>query len=193
MNGFTILGSYTFQKTLTDLDSSGVGIAIGAGPTGPQTIKNIRANKGPTVFDRPHRLNVSTLYELPFLKHRNDLLGTLAGGWQIGAIATFQNGAYLTPASYGVQFVGSRADLLGNPNLSRGDRRIDRWFDVSKLANPAPGQLGNAGKGTVLGSGNNKWDIVISKFFRITEKHRVEFRSELFQRIQPSAIRRSEL
>jgi hypothetical protein len=180
VNGFTFLGSYTFQKTLTDLDSSGVGIAIGAGPTGPQTIKNIRANKGPTVFDRPHRLNISTLYELPFMRNRRDPLAQIIGGWQIGAIATFQNGAYLTPASYGVQFVGSRAILLGNPNLPRGERSIDRWFDVGKLANPLPGQLGNAGKGTVLGSGNNKWDLVISKFFRVMEKHRVEFRAELF-------------
>ena len=46
VKGFTFLGSYTFQKTLTDLDSSGVGIANGAGPSGPQTIRNIRANKG---------------------------------------------------------------------------------------------------------------------------------------------------
>jgi hypothetical protein len=180
VNGFTFLASYTFEKTLTDLDSSGVGIAIGAGPTGPQTIKNIRANKGPTVFDRPHRLNVSTLYELPFLKKRTDLLGKIAWGWQVGAISTFQNGAYLTPASYGVQFVGSRPNLLGNPNLSHGDRSINRWFDVSKLANPLPGQLGNAGKGTVLGSGNNNWDVVISKFFRMTERQRLEFRGELF-------------
>ena len=180
VNGFTFLGSYTFQKTLTDLDSSGVGIANGAGPTGPQTIKNIRANKGPTVFDRPHRLNVSTLYELPFYKHRRDLLAKAAGGWQIGAISTFQTGAYLTPSSYLVQFVGSRPNLLGNPNLPRGERSINRWFDVSRLANPAPGQLGNAGKGTILGSGNNKWDLVVSKFFQITERHRVEFRSEFF-------------
>ena len=180
VNGLTFLASYTFQKTLTDLDSSGVGIAIGAGPSGPQTIKDIRSNKGPTVFDRPHRLNVSTLYEIPLLKNRTDLLGKLAGGWQVGAISTFQNGAYLTPASYGVQFVGSRPNLLGNPNLSRGDRSIDRWYDITKLANPSPGQLGNAGKGTVLGSGNNKWDVVLSKFFRVTERQRVEFRAELF-------------
>ena len=141
VNGFTFLGSYTFQKTLTDLDSSGAGIAIGAGPTGPQTIKNIRANKGPAVFDRPHRLIVSTLYELPFLRD-GGFLCRVVGGWQFGAIATFQSGAYLTPSSYGVQFVGSRANLLGNPNLPRGERSIDRWFDVSKLANPLPGQLG---------------------------------------------------
>jgi hypothetical protein len=180
VKGFTFLASYTFQKTLTDLDSSGVGIANGAGPTGPQTIRNIRANKGPTVFDRPHRLNVSSLYELPWLKGRRDVLGQIVAGWQVGAIATFQNGAYLTPSSYGVSFVGSRPNLLGNPNLPHGERTINRWFDVSKLANPAQGQLGNAGKGTILGSGANKWDIVTSKFFRVTERQRVEFRAEFF-------------
>lgn len=180
VNGFTMLAAYTWQKTLTDLDASGVGVAIGAGPFGPQTIRNIRANKGPSIFDRPHRLALSTLYELPILKGRGGALEKAFGGWQIGAIALFQSGAYLTPGSFGTQFTGSRANLLGNPNLSRGERTIDRWFDVSKLANPAPGQLGNAGKGTIQGSGNNKWDLVVQKNFRIRESHRLEFRTEFF-------------
>jgi hypothetical protein len=69
---------------------------------------------------------------------------------------------------------------LGNPNLPRGERSIDRWFDVSMLANPAPGQLGNAGKGTIQGSGHNKWDLTVQKVFKITETQRVEFRTEFF-------------
>ena len=179
VSGLTFLLSYTFQKTLTDLDASSVGVALGAGP-GLQTMKNIRANYGPAPFDRPQRMVSSWLYELPILRNRNDLVGRVAGGWQIGAITTFQDGPSLTPSSFGVPFVGSHANLLGNPNLARGARTIDRWFDVSKLANPAPGQLGDAGKGVIRGSGNNRWDIVVSKFFRITEQHRVEFRAELF-------------
>src|SRR4029453_12330108 len=151
VNGLTFLVSYTFQKTLTDLDASSVGVAIGAG-AGLQTIKNIRGNYGPAVFDRPHRLIGSSLYELPFFRNRQDLLGKVGGGWQIGAIATFQDGPSLTPSSFGITFVGSHANLLGAPNLPRGERTIDRWFDVSKLANPAPGQLGSAGKGVIRGS-----------------------------------------
>ena len=178
-DGLTFLVSYTFQKTLTDLDASSVGVAIGAG-AGLQTIKNIRANYGPPPFNRPHRLIASALYELPIFKHSGGLLTKVAGGWQIGAIATFQDGPSLTPSSYGVPFVGSHANLLGNPNLPRGERSIDRWFDVSKLSNPAPGQLGNAGKGVIRGSGNNKWDLIFSKLVRITERHQVEFRGELF-------------
>ena len=178
-NGFTGLVSYTFQQTLTDLDFSSVGVALGAG-AGLQTIKDIRANYGPSVFDRPHRLVASWLYALPFFNDRRDLLGKVAGGWTIGAIGTFQDGPALTPASFGVPFAGSHANLLGDPNLPRGERTIDRWFDVSKLSNPAPGQLGNAGKGVIRGSGNNKWDVVISKFLNVAAGHRLEFRAELF-------------
>ena len=178
-NGFTGLVSYTFQQTLTDLDVSSAGVAVGAG-AGLQTIKDIHANWGPAPFDRPHRLVASWLYDLPFFKNRNDLWQRVAGDWQIGAIGTFQEGPALTPSSFGVPFVGSHANLLGDPNLPRGERTIDRWFDVSQLVNPASGQLGNAGKGVIRGSGNNKWDVVISKFFRVVEGHRLEFRVELF-------------
>jgi len=178
-NGFTGLVSYTFQQTLTDLDVSSAGVAVGAG-AGLQTIKDIHANWGPAPFDRPHRLVASWLYDLPFYKNRNDLWHRVAGDWQIGAIGTFQEGPSLTPSSFGVPFVGSHANLLGDPNLPRGERTIDRWFDVSQLVNPASGQLGNAGKGVIRGSGNNKWDVIISKFFRVAEGHRLEFRAELF-------------
>ena len=177
--GLTFLVSYTFQKTLTDLDGSSVGVALGAG-AGLQTIKNVRANYGPAPFNRPHRAVASWVYELPFLKQRRDLLGKVAGGWQIGGIALFQDGPSLTPSSFGVPFAGSHANLLGDPNLPRGDRSINRWFDVSMLANPAPGQLGNAGKGVIRGSGNNKWDLMIAKSFSFAERQHVEFRTELF-------------
>jgi hypothetical protein len=57
-NGFSGGASYTFQRTLTDLDSSSVGVAIGAG-AGLQTIKDIHANYGAAPFDRPHRMVMS--------------------------------------------------------------------------------------------------------------------------------------
>ena len=73
-NGFTGLVSYTFQQTLTDLDVSSAGVAVGAG-AGLQTIKDIHANYGPAVFDRPHRLVASWLYELPFFKQQTRSVG----------------------------------------------------------------------------------------------------------------------
>jgi hypothetical protein len=179
--GLTVLGSYVWSKALTDLDSSTVGVVGGTGnATAPQTIRNLRLNKGPAIFDRPHRLVISGIYDLPFFRDYKTLLGRLAGGWQIGTTMNFGTGYYLTPASFSVQNAGSRASYTGNPNLPSSERTINRWYDVSKVVNPAPGTLGNAGKGTILGTGMKRVDLVLNKSFRIDETRRFELRAEFF-------------
>ncbi|HZT30763.1 MAG TPA: TonB-dependent receptor [Bryobacteraceae bacterium] len=179
-NGFSLLAGYIFGKMLTDVDSSSVGVAIGAGAFGPPTIRNLRLNKGPSVFDRPQELNVSALYDLPFFKNQAGVLGRIAGGWEVAARPSFFSGAYLTPSQFGAQFTGPRPDLVGNPNLPHSQRTIDRWFNVSALVNPQPGSLGTAGKGIIQGSGVNRWDLTLAKNFRIVENHKLQFRAELF-------------
>ncbi|MBM3736632.1 MAG: TonB-dependent receptor [Acidobacteria bacterium] len=179
-NGFTILGNYTFSKTLTDVDSSTVGVAIGAGSFGPNTIKNLKDNKGPAVFDRPHQFNLSAVYEVPFFRKAPALARLLLGGWQVAPIWTAYQGAYLTPGNFNVQFTGARPDALRNPNLPRGQRTIDRWFDTEAIQNAVPGRFGNSGKGIIQGSGVNNWDINFSKNFNFTERHRLQFRAEMF-------------
>ncbi len=179
-NGLTVLGNYTFSKTLTDVDSSTVGVAIGAGSFGPNTIRNLKDNKGPAIFDRPHQFNLSAVYELPFFKKGPLAARLLLGGWQVAPIWTAYQGAYLTPGNFNVLYTGARPDALRNPNLSRGQRTIDRWFDTDAIQNATPGRFGNSGKGIIQGSGVNNWDINFSKNFHFTERHRVQFRAEMF-------------
>jgi hypothetical protein len=45
--------------------------------------------------------------------------------------------------------------------------RSNRWFGVSQLASPAPGQLGNGGKGAIRGSGQPQMGVVISHFLDV--------------------------
>lgn len=178
--GLTFLTNYTFSKTLTDVDSSTVGVAIGAGAFGPNTIRNLKDNKGPAVFDRPHQLNFSAVYEPPIFRSGPAVARLLLGGWQIAPIWTAYVGAYLTPGNFNVLYTGSRPDVLRNPNLSRGERTIDRWYDTEAIQNATPGRFGNSGKGIIQGSGVNNWDVNLSKNFNFTERHRVQFRAELF-------------
>ncbi|MFN0165723.1 MAG: carboxypeptidase regulatory-like domain-containing protein [Bryobacteraceae bacterium] len=179
-NGLTFLLNYTFSKTLTDVDGSTVGVAIGAGSFGANTIRNLKDNKGPAVFDRPHQLNMSTVYEIPFFKNAKALPRLILGGWQVAPIWTAFQGAYLTPGNFNVLYTGARPDALRNPNLARGERTIDRWFDTEAIANATPGRFGNSGKGIIQGSGVNSWDINFAKNFLITERHRLQFRAEMF-------------
>ncbi|HEY3936325.1 MAG TPA: TonB-dependent receptor [Bryobacteraceae bacterium] len=179
--GFTILGSYTWLKDLTDVDATSVGVAAAPGDaTAPQTITNLALNKGNAVGDRPQQLTVTGLYDLPFLKGRSGWASRILGGWQVGMDSTFSSGSWLTPSSYGVSYTGTRANLVADPNLSRSARSINQWFNVSDVVNPAAGQLGNSAKGTIMGSGNNLWNLIFLKNFRVTETQRLEFRSELF-------------
>ena len=99
-NGLTFLMNYTFSKTLTDVDASTVGVAIGAGSFGANTIRNLKDNKGPAVFDRPHQLNLSAVYEPPCLRTGPAIARLLLGGWQIAPIWTAYVGAYLTPGNF---------------------------------------------------------------------------------------------
>ena len=45
-----------------------------------------------TAADSPHRLLVSSTYELPFFTDQKGVLGSLFGGWQMNGIVTFQSG-----------------------------------------------------------------------------------------------------
>ena len=180
VKGMTFLANYTFSKTLTDVDASTVGVAVGAGSFGANTIRNLKDNKGPAVFDRPHQLNLSAVYETQFFKNGPSVARLVLSGWQIAPIWTAYVGAYLTPGNFNVQFTGSRPDALRNPNLSRSERTIDRWFDTAAIQNATPGRFGNAGKGIIQGSGVNNWDVNLSKNFVFKERHRVQFRAEFF-------------
>jgi hypothetical protein len=57
---------------------------------------------------------------VPFFAGRQDLLGSLFGGWQVNAIVTAQSGLP----------VGSTAgaELVGDPTIS--DRTLARWFNT---------------------------------------------------------------
>ncbi len=179
--GFTLLGSYMWLKDLTDADATSVGVSSAPGnATAPQTITNLALNKGNAVADRPQQVIVSGIWELPFLKNHTSLAGRILGGWQAGMDANFSSGSWLTPSEFGVSFTGSRANLIGNPNLSRSQRTITSWYNVADVTNPTPGQLGTSAKGTIMGSGSNVWNIVLLKNFHVTEIQRLEFRAEFF-------------
>ncbi|MEO6912143.1 MAG: carboxypeptidase regulatory-like domain-containing protein [Edaphobacter sp.] len=179
--GLTILASYTWNKNLTNIDQSSVGTSNAPGNAyAPQVITPLGLNKGFAVGGRPQQATLSGLYDIPLLTNEHRVLDRIVGHWEVGVDSTFASGSWLTPSSYGVSYVGSRANLTGNPNLPRSQRTIQRWFDVSKLQNPAPGQLGNSSKGTIMGSGTNLTNLVLLKKFLISDERRLELRGEFF-------------
>lgn len=101
----------------------------------------------------------------------------------MNGIANFQSGYPLTILRngdpLGVGTTGVRPEQICNPNLSRGDRTINRYFDTNCFTAPAD-RFGNAGRSTVRGPGSQNWDLSILKKFNIQEGRFVQFRTEFF-------------
>ncbi len=128
-NGFQVQGNYTWSKTmeaieyLNDTDS--------------------RLHETVANLDRPHRVTLTGIYELPFGRGRRLGSGAsgavqhLIGGWQIQGNLIGQSGA---PLRWGnVLYRGNYADI----RLPVSERSPERWFRTDGFERDPRRQLGS--------------------------------------------------
>lgn len=184
---------YTWAKSLDNKSAAaGVGDSI-VGWNGFMDNHNPKLDYGRSDFDVNHRFVTNFVYDLPFGRGKrfggnvNKAADALLGGWRAGGIVTLQKGF---PFSVGAQDllgvldvvfgVGNRANVVGNPNPSGFKRTVDKAFDTSAFAQPAPGHFGNSARNFLRGPGLSNFDLNLSKSVSITEGVRMEFRVETF-------------
>jgi len=187
-SGLGFLTAYTYSHSIDN-----VGLQQGGGQEGPvpQDRRYRRVDRGSTSFDLRHRLTAITNYQLPFGRGRridpgSSWANALVGGWQLNLIFTSQAGLPFTP---------TLANPVANAGASRPDRRSsgrlsnptpDRWFDISfntpnaAWATPAQFTYGNGGRNILTGPGRVNFDFSLFKEFPISERYRLQFRSEFF-------------
>ena len=115
---FSLLAAYTFSKLFEDTSFWGPEIS------GPIPEHKLGGE------DRPHKLSLAPIYELPFGRHKKffskmpKLADAIMGGWQLTGQFVIQSGA---PVVFGTDSFYDGKDF----HLSRGDRTLTRWFDTS--------------------------------------------------------------
>ncbi len=182
--GLSVLGAYTWSKSLSNADISSVGGGTFNG--GIQDYTDLRGSRSPSVFDIAHRLSIAAIYDVPlFRSHRSHAVRTLLGGWQLGTIITEQTGfATLLASVVDTTGTGSasrpNAVLGQKAMLDRGQRTRARWFNTAAFAFPTPGRFGSAPRHPIHLPGLNQVDFSASKYFRFYESHQVQFRAEFF-------------
>lgn len=194
---------YTWARSIDD-SSADPGSTSGSGkPDIPNTgfivqgdSRNTRANRGVSDFDRTHRFSLSWVYDIPTGGYSNQWVR----GWQLSGFAQVQSGAPYSIFS-GEGEARSAAALLslnngsgglyrlgfGRPNLATGASLRDLTqtgdktvaFHTSALASPLGG-FGNLPRNFLRGDTQKRFDVAISKTTRLTERYRVEFRTEFF-------------
>ena len=174
--------AYTFSKALDVADSDTTSVS-------PYFSARSR-NYGPASFDRNNVLVVNYLYELPKLGGRTHFRPAhwVLDDWQLSGITSFIAGAPFVPGfstTNSADITGStesaRINLVGDPNISKGDRTFYHNFNTAAFALPAVGTFGTAGIGILRGPGINNWDMAASKRFTLFSESRwIQFRAEFF-------------
>jgi hypothetical protein len=169
--GFSILGSYTwskFMEALTRLNATDTALEHSISPQ-----------------DRPQRVVISSIYELPFGRGRrffgspNSLVNAVAGGWSVQGIYQGQSGP---PIAFGnVTYYGAS---LGNIVLPQDQRTVERWFntaDFEKASGKALAQNIRGFPSRLTGlraDGYNNFDLSMFKTFRFRERYSAQLRFE---------------
>lgn len=193
--------SYTFAKCMSDSTGyygtwSGARASSTASPYWQNTY-DAKAEWAPCYYDETQNLTGYAVYELPFGKGKqfggnmNSVANTVVSGWTVSPIVTLHTGfplALYTNASdpTGTGSRGLRPNCDGtNTVLGRSPAPAAAktggflWFDPSNYSDPtttfgtcAP-QLGG-----LRGPGYYNWDLSLQKNFQLTERFKLQFRSD---------------
>lgn len=169
--GYTVSFNYTFSKFMQATETRQ---ADDARPT--EVISDA---------DRPHRVAVSGIFELPFGKGKPWLRGShpvasrVVGGWQLSGVYTFQSGA---PINWGNIIFNGDINSIALP----GDQQdVRRWFNTGAgFERNAALQLASNVRvfpfrfGFVRADQINNFDLSVIKNTAIKERFNAQFRAE---------------
>jgi hypothetical protein len=191
--GLSIGVAYTWSRTLTDSPTDR--------SSAPYDTFNHRLDYGPASFSRNQIFVANYVYDLPFYRAQQGLVGRVLGGWEVSGITVIESGVPLTitqsldpfssndqgliagqtfPAGIGIDpsVVSPRPDRVSGQNVG-GPKTAQQWFNTAAWA-VAKGHFGSSGRGVVYGPGFNNWDLAAIKNTRISERFNTQFRAEFF-------------
>jgi hypothetical protein len=177
--GFSMSGFYTWSKSMDDAASVG-----GNGHNVPQNSFDLAAERALSNFYVGQKLVINHAYELPFGEQRRFLnrggaLERVIGDWQISGVTTLQTGSPLTAQVAGNQsnnngsgvFASERANATGLPTaLPHSERTTLDFFNTTAFSLPASGELGTAGRNTIIGPGSVTFNMSLGRFFTFSRE-----------------------
>jgi hypothetical protein len=168
--GYTVQVNYTWSKLMEAVDFLNASDLYPYRSISPQ--------------DRPHVLNITAVYELPFGKGKRwlrnrKLTDMVAGGWTVQGVFQGQSGA---PLGWGnILFTGNIKDIV----LPVSERSPDRWFNTAAGFNRDTRQQLDSNLRTfplrfndIRADGYNNWNVSLFKSFRFGERVRLQLRAE---------------
>jgi hypothetical protein len=203
-SGLYFQAAYTFSKNIDNVSGaqSFDEFLVSRNGQGGANLLNFqddpRQNRALSDFDRPHRLVVSYVYDLPVPRH-SFFHNHVFQGWSVGGIITYQSGLPFSVTdstsggAYGNTGGGTATFICANAGdaYTRGalSDRLEHYLNpacftraanVAFAAGAGATGYGNAPRNAWRGPFQQNWDFVVNKQFQIREQHRLQLRMEFF-------------
>ena len=189
--GLYLLNSFTWSKAI---DNASGHLETGNGDNSRVNYADLRNEKGLGGYDQPFNNTTTVLYELPLGKGKkwgsswNKATDLALGGWRFTAINFASSGTTVNlvygPAT-AFQVSGApnyRPNIVGDPVTPAATRTENNWLSSANVQLPTDRSrpFGNAGRNIVRGPGIASMNLGLHKEFSLTERYKLEFRTEAF-------------
>ena len=195
-SGLSLLTNYTWAQCRTDMRDLLNG-APGTSFRAPNLAHfGIQGDYSLCDFHIPQVFHLSGTWDLPFGRGKRffrdsaGVVNQLVGGWRTNGIVTLEDGQPMTltcPIATTADF-GCYPLLVPHQNIYAGPHNVNHWMNPAAFTNPPVattiGQSDYAplggGPTQLLAPGFHRMDFSLFKQFRISERTRLEFRTEVF-------------
>ena len=205
-HGLQIRANYTWSKNLDDGSAWNTSVSSNT-PAFVEVPSLPHLDYGPAATDIRQLASINATYELPFgkgktfLGNSGNLTDRFVSGWSIATISNLLTGFPFSP-QLGYNPTGSgdsRNPVRPNVNPSftgqlytKGTtaQRVAQFFNPAAFTEPVStlssssaitgGYVGNASRDGLTGPGFADWDFSLLKTTQLTERVRLQFRSEFF-------------
>jgi hypothetical protein len=133
-HGFQAQFAYTYSRSLDDDSQTIAGDTFANGINSPMWMIP-KAFYGPSDFNVPNSITVNGLWDIPVPKTLHGLANQALGGWELGAIFSFNNGVPTTPqiANDPLGLGNSGADQFSLPNVVPGCSLVNSNWKQNNL------------------------------------------------------------
>jgi hypothetical protein len=176
--GLSTKVAYTFGKAINWTDDSAGSLLFNA----PSQLSRNRALAN---YDRTHTLRWAWVYEQPRLAAGNAFTKAILSGWQLNGIFSAYSGTpfTVTSANTSLNAPGNTqtADQI-KPEVTKlgGIGRDTPYYDPTAFAPVTAVRFGTSGRNILRGPGVINLDAGLFRNFQLSERWRMQFRSEAF-------------
>ena len=195
-NGLSVLGNFTWSNCMTNAPDVLNATAITGFRAAYLPGWGINKDFGRCDFDINKVVHLSGIYDLPvgrgkrFLHDSGGVMNAVLGGWVTNWILTLQDGQPGTVpcATSTTSGFGCYAIKVAGQDPYAGPHNVNQWLNPAAFATPPVattiGQTDfsplGGGPAQFVGPGFHRLDFSLFKIFQLTERFRLEFRSEFF-------------